>query len=208
MPVLALLLAVTIDGTICRMNRGVDRIILDGDSGSRLRVAVGKVPLSFKGHAYDRVDLRPGDRVRLVARRTEDHLVARSLEVTMRVDDQLVDSFFRSHRPITGRFARREGKKEIFSIHLPQRRFVRVDAKGATGPDGHVPVRVVSFRPGDLLELHGRWETTDLFRAASINVLTDYEPSFCRNQARRGEYSTETQMRESDERSFLDKAGD
>jgi len=66
----------------------------------------------------------------------------------------------------------------------------------------------VSFRPGDLLELHGRWETTDLFRAASINVLTDYEPSFCRNQARRGEYSTETQMRESDERSFLDKAGD
>lgn len=197
-------LAATIDGTVCRMNRSVDRLIISGDRGARLRVAVNHVPIMFHGKAYDRADLRPGDRVHLIARRSgRGFLLAHSLDVTMRVDDALVDSIFRSHHTVVGRFAVREARTEFFSLHLPQRRFIRVDAGEAYGPSGRVVVS--SLKPGDLLEVRGTWASKDLLRASAITVITDREPSFCRNQAQRGEMDAETTSREAEEQAFLDK---
>ena len=180
-------------------------MIVKSDGGSRFRVALGHaVPVNFKSHFYDRADLRTGDRVRIVATRKESEMVAQSVDVTMRVDDALVDSIFRSHRTVTGRFAVREAKTEFFSLNLPAKRFVRVDAKSAYGPNGRVYVS--SLKPGDLLEVKGTWVSKDLLQASSINILTNYEPSFCTGAARRGEMDLETSQREAQEQRFLDKS--
>jgi hypothetical protein len=196
----------SIDGTICRMNRAVDRMIIRSDNGPRARLAVGhSIPIRYQSQSYDRADLRPGDRVHVVAERGESAgLLARNLDVTMRVDEALVDSIFRSHRTITGRFAVREAKTEFFSLHMPGERYVRVDAKSAYGPNGRV--RVASLHSGDLLELRGTWLSKERLQASSINVITDYEPSFCTTSARRGEMGGETAAREADERRFLHKS--
>jgi hypothetical protein len=200
--------AITIDGTVCRMNRAIDRIIVRSDQGPRVRIDLGRsLPVLYRAHEYDRADLRAGDRVHIVAdRRAEEGLRARAVDVTMRVDDALVDSIFRSHHTVTGRFAAREAKTDFFSFHLPNRRFVRVDAKAAYGPEGRV--RVAALKPGDLLEVRGAWKSKDLLEATSINIITDYEPSFCTTAARRGEMSGETTAREAQEQRFLDKSGD
>ncbi len=195
----------TIDGTVCRMNRATDRLIIGSDAGSRVRIALSRsVPVRLNSRMYDRADLRPGDRVHISADRSGvPGLIARQFNVTMRVDDALVDTIFRSHRTLTGRFAVREAKKEFFSLRLPGPRYVRVDAKSAYGPNGRVWVS--KLKPGDLLEVRGSWPSKDLLLASSINVITDHEPSFCTTAARRGEMSGETHAREADEQKFLDK---
>lgn len=200
--------AISIDGTVCRMNRAIDRLIIRSDNGPRVRVALGhSTPISFESHNYDRADLRAGDRVHVDAVRDEDvGLLARSMSLTMRVDDALVDSIFRSHKTVTGRFAVREAKTDYFSMRLPHQRYVRVDAKLAYGPEGRV--RVGSLKSGDLLDVRGTWPSKDLLQATSISVITDYEPSFCTTSARRGEMSGETAAREADEQRFLNKSED
>src|SRR5689334_10911217 len=93
--------AITTEGTVCRMNRSIDRMIILTDAGSRIRIALGRsVPIRFNAQAYDRNDLRPGDRVRVVASPGTAGLLARSVDITMRVGDALVDSIFRSHHTI------------------------------------------------------------------------------------------------------------
>jgi hypothetical protein len=198
--------AISIDGTVCRMNRAIDRLILRSDSGSRVRVALGhSTPILFESHNYDRADLRTGDRVHIDAVRDADvGLRARSMNLTMRVDDAIVDSIFRSHKTVTGRFAVREAKTDYFSMRLSHQRYLRVDAKSAYGPQGRV--RVGSLKSGDLLEVRGTWPSKDLLQATSISVITDYEPSFCTTSARRGEMSGETAAREADEQRFLNKS--
>jgi hypothetical protein len=198
----------SLDGTVCRMNRSIDRLILLTDNGPRVRIAVGhSIPIQFNAHSYDRVDLRPGDRVHIVASRGDSSgLTARRIDLTMRVDDALVDSIFRSHRTIVGRFSVREAKTEFFSMRLAGEHFVRVDAKSAYGPNGRVWVS--SLKPSDLLEVRGTWPSKDLLKASSIEVVTDREPSFCRTAARRGELDGETAAREADEEKFLNKSED
>ena len=194
-----------IDGTVCRMNRAVDRLIIGSDAGARVRIALARsAPVRMNSHNYDRVDLRPGDRVHIAADRGGEGLVARGVDVTMRVDDALVDSIFRSHRTLTGRFAVREAQSEFFSMRLSGQKYVRINAKSAYGPNGRVWVS--KLRPGDLLEVRGSWPSKDLLLASSINVITDHEPSFCTTAARRGEMSGETHSREADEQKFLDKS--
>jgi hypothetical protein len=195
----------SVDGTVCRMNRSIDRLIVLTDAGPRVRVALGRaVPIQFNLQKYDRADLRPGDRVHVLAERGTAGLLARQVDVTMRVDDALVDSIFRSHRTVVGRFAVREAKTEFFSLDLTGDRFLRVDAKAAYGPNGRVWVS--SLRPGDLLEIRGTWPSKDLIKATSIEVITDREPSFCRTAARRGEMGGETSAREAEEQKFLNKS--
>ena len=207
MTLLILAAVLSLDGTVCRMNRSVDRLIIRSDSGPRVRVNLDDdVPVVYRTHSYDRDDLRPGDRVHIEAKRGEEGLDAKKIDVTMRVDDALVDSIFRSHRTVTGRFASREAKTEFFSLHLPNQRFIRVDAKSAYGPTGRV--RVSSLRSGDLLEVRGAWKSKELLQASSITVLTNQEPSFCTASARRDEIAAETTAREADEQRFLDKSDD
>ena len=198
--------SISIDGTVCRMNRSIDRVIIRSDNGTRARVSLAhSVPILFHAHDYDRADLRAGDRLHVVADRGDGGgLNARSVDLTMRVDEALVDSIFRSHRTVTGRFAVREAKSEFFSMRLPHQHYVRVDAKSAYGPQGRV--RVGSLKSGDLLEIRGAWPSKDLLQATSINVITDYEPSFCATSARRGEISGETAAREAGEQRFLNKS--
>src|SRR5205085_10788019 len=121
-----------------RMNRSIDRLIVLTDAGPRIRVALGRsVLIQFKAQAYDHSDLRPGDRVHVVAERgVAAGLSARQIELTMRVGDQLVDSIFRSHRTVVGRFAAREARTEFFTLRLSGQNSVRVDAKSAYGPNG------------------------------------------------------------------------
>jgi hypothetical protein len=199
--------SIAIDGTVCRMNRTIDRMIIKSDGGARFRVSLGHaVQINFHSHLYDRADLRSGDRVHVVATRQQSEMIASSFDVTMRVDDALVDSIFRSHRTVTGRFAVREAKTEFFSLHLPLQRYVRVDGKSAYGPNGRVYVS--SLKPGDLLEVKGTWVSKDLLQASSIHILTDYEPSFCSTAARRNEMDMETAHREADEQRFLDHSSE
>lgn len=196
-----------IDGTVCRMNRAIDRLIIKSDYGNRVRIALGSsVPIQYRSQSYDRADLRPGDRVHITARRGSLGLLARQLDVTMRVEEALIDSIFRSHRTVTGRFAQREAKAELFSLRLPGPRFVRVDAKGATSRTGRVWVG--RLKPGDLLEVRGAWQSKDFLQANSINVMTDLEPSYCTSAARRDEIPAETHSREAAEQRFLDKSSE
>ncbi|HYS54579.1 MAG TPA: hypothetical protein VER58_12550, partial [Thermoanaerobaculia bacterium] len=115
-----------VDGTVCMMNRSIDRMIILTDGGPRVRVALGRpVPIRFNAHNYDRADLRPGDRVHVVANRGAEGLLARQVDITMRVGDALVDSIFRNHRTVVGRFGVREAKTEFFSLRLPEMHYVR-----------------------------------------------------------------------------------
>jgi hypothetical protein len=192
----------TNDGTVCRMNRAVDRMIVGADDGQRVRVVLRRsTPVSFEGNRSERSDLRLGDRVRLIAHEDGSHMDADSIEVRLRTADALLDSLLGSRRTIVGRFGVREAKTEFFSLHLPGGNYVRVDAKSAYGPNGRV--RASSLKPGDLLEIRGSWPKKGLLQASSIRVMTDTEPSFCRSHARRGESSETTKMREADERKFL-----
>jgi hypothetical protein len=100
----------------------------------------------------------------------------------------------------------REAKTEFFTLAQPGDKSLRVDAKAAYGPTGRVWVS--SLKPGDLLEIRGSWPSKYLLRASSINVITDYEPSFCRTQARRGEDRADSGARETAERRFLDHVGE
>jgi hypothetical protein len=193
----------TIDGTVCRMSRSVDRMIIGTDDGQRTRVVLHRsTPVSFEGKRSERSDLRLGDGVRVLAHADGSHMDADSVVVRLRTADALLDSLLRSHRTIVGRFAVREAKTEFFSLHLPGGNYVRVDAKSAYGPKGRV--RVSSLKPGDLLEIRGSWPKKGLLQASSIRVMTDTEPSFCQSHARHGESSEATRMREADERKFLD----
>jgi hypothetical protein len=193
----------TNDGTVCRMNRAVDRLIVGTDDGQRVRVVLRRsTSVSFQGNRSERSDLRLGDRVHLIAHEDGSHMDADSIEVRLRTADALLDSLLGSHRTIVGRFAVREAKTEFFSLSLPGGNYVRVDAKSAYGPNGRV--RVSSLKPGDLLEIRGSWPKKGLLQASSIRVMTDAEPSFCQSHARRGESSETTKMREADERRFLD----
>ncbi|HEY8849408.1 MAG TPA: hypothetical protein VIO12_08950 [Thermoanaerobaculia bacterium] len=192
----------TIDGTVCRMSRSVDRMIIGTDDGQRTRVVLRRsTPVSFEGSRSDRGDLRLGDRVHLIAHEDGSHMDADSIEVRLRTADALLDSLLGSHRTIVGRFAVREAKTEFFSLSLPGGNYARVDAKSAYGPNGRV--RVSSLKPGDLLEIRGNWPKKGLLKASSIRVMTDTEPSFCQSHARRGESSETTKMREADERKLL-----
>jgi len=196
-----------IDGTVCRMNRAIDRLIIRSDYGNRVRIALGRsVPIQYRLQTYDRADLRPGDRVHITVQRGALGLLARQLDVTMRVEEALIDSIFRSHRTVTGRFGAREPKTELFTLRLPGPRDVRIDAKGASGPSGRVWVG--RLRPGDLLEIRGAWKSKDFLQANSINVLTDHEPSYCTSAARRDEIPAETHSRETSEQRFLDKSSE
>ena len=119
----------TIDGTVCRMSRSVDRVIIGTDDGQRSRVVFRRsTPISFEGSRSDRSDLRLGDRVRVLAHEDGSHMDAESVDVRLRTADALLDSLLRSHRTIVGRFGVREAKTEFFSLHLPGGNYVRVDA--------------------------------------------------------------------------------
>jgi len=195
----------TVDGTVCRMSRSVDRMIVGTDDGQRSRVVLRRsTPVDFEGSRSERSDLRLGDRVHVLAHADGSHMDAESVDVRLRTSDALLDSLLRSHRTIVGRFGVREARTEFFSLHLPGGNYVRVDAKSAYGPNGRV--RVSSLKPGDLLEVRGSWPKKDLLRASSIRVMTDAEPSFCQSHARRGESAEVTKVREADERKFLDAA--
>lgn len=191
-----------IEATICRINRSVDRMIVSTDAGPRMRVVIGRsTAIRFESRNYERGDLRPGDRVHLQATRQGPTVTVSSVDVTMRAGDALLDSLLRSRRTVVGRFAVREAKTEFFSLNLPGEGFLRVDAKAAYGPNGRVSVS--SLKPGDLLEIKGSWPSKDLLQANSINVITDYEPSFCRTSGRRGEVKLDTLARETGELKFL-----
>jgi hypothetical protein len=193
----------TIDGTVCRMSRSVDRMIIGTDAGQRARIVLRRLtPVSFEGKRSDRGDLRLGDRVRVRAHADGSHMDAESFDVRLRTADALLDSFLGSHRTIVGRFAVREAQTEFFSLHLPGGNYVRVDAKSAYGPNGRV--RVSSLKSGDLLEIRGSWPKKGLLQASSIRVMTDAEPSFCQSHARRGESAEVTRIRQAEERKFLD----
>ena len=188
------------DGTICRMNRAADRMIVESDAGPRLRITAEDAAVTFEGIRYDLLDLRPGDRVHVAGNRNGSQIRASAIDTGIRVPDALLDSLFPSHT-VVGRFAVREAQTEFFSLHLPGRNYVRVDAKSAYGPNGRV--RVASLKPGDLLEIRGDWPSKDLLRASSIDVVTDKENASCREHGRRNEPADDTAAREADEENFL-----
>lgn len=188
------------DGTICRMNRAADRMIIESDSGARLRIVADDAQVTFEGIGYDIADVRPGDRVRIAGNRNGGQIRATAIDARVRAADALAGSLFPS-RTIVGRFAVREAQTEFFTLHLPGNHFVRVDAKSAYGPDGRV--RVSALLPGDLLELRGEWAQKDLLRASSISVITSKENASCRDHARSGEPAGDTAAREAAEDAFL-----
>src|SRR5919108_6251451 len=153
---------ITFNGTLCRMNRAADRMIVASERGPRLRVTAPDAKITFEGIAYERQDLRPGDRVRISGNRDGSVVRATAIDTHVRAADALVDSLFPSHT-IVGRFAVQEAKTEFFSMNLPGRNYVRVDAKSAYGPHGRV--RVSSLRRGDLLEVRGDRPEKGLLRA-------------------------------------------
>jgi hypothetical protein len=194
--------AVDVEGTLCRTNRSVDRLIVDA-GGQRHRVAVeGSVRVTFEGRPYEAGDLRPGDRIELFADR-DPAGVLHPLRIDVRVSAgaALVDALLGTRPRLIGRFAVREAKTEYFSLNVPGSDYVRVDAKAAYGPRGRVWVS--TLRSGDLLEVGGTWTKKGEIRASSIRVLTDTEPDGCR-KAPKGETEKEAAARAAADQRFLD----
>lgn len=192
-----------LSGTICRMSRAADRMIIATDKGPRVRVTADDANVTFEGIRYELLDLRPGDRVRIAGNRDGSQIRATSIDAHVRTADALTDSLFPS-KTVVGRFAVREAQTEFFMLNLPGKHYVRVDAKSAYGPKGRVYVS--SLKPGDLLEIRGDWKEKGLLHASSIDVITDKENTTCRDDARRDESKEDTAARESDEAKFLDGA--
>jgi hypothetical protein len=195
--------AVEVEGTVCRCNRSVDRLILEV-GGKRQRVAVDRsVRVTFEGRWYEAGDLRPGDRILVFGERDDaGTLHPLRIDVQVRVGEAVLDALLGTQPRLIGRFAVREAKTEFFSLNVPGDDYVRVDAKAAYGPRGRV--RVGTLRPGDLLEIGGTWTKQGEIRASSIRVLTDDEPSSCLQHARQGETKEDTATREAAEQRFLD----
>jgi hypothetical protein len=195
--------AVEIEGTVCRCNRSVDRLILEV-GGKRQRVAVDRsVRVTFEGRWYEAGDLRPGDRILVFGERDDaGTLHPLRIDVQVRVGEAVLDVLLGTQPRLIGRFAVREAKTEFFSLNVPGDDYVRVDAKAAYGPRGRV--RVGTLRPGDLLEIGGTWTKKGEIRASSVRVLTDDEPSSCLQHARQGETQEDTATREAAEQRFLD----
>src|SRR5437588_10078093 len=124
----------TVDGTVCRMSRSVDRMIVGTDDGQRSRVVLRRsTPVDFEGSRSERSDLRLGDRVHVLAHADGSHMDAESVDVRRRTPDALLDSRLRSHRPHGGRLDVREARTELFSLHLPGRNYVRAHPQSAYG---------------------------------------------------------------------------
>ena len=195
--------AVEIEGTLCRTNRSVDRLIVDV-GGQRHRVAVdSSARVTFEGEWYEAEDLRPGDRILVFAERDRAGILhPLRIDVRVRVGEALLDALLGTRPRLIGRFAVREAKTEFFSLNVPGNDYVRVDAKAAYGPRGRV--RVSTLRVGDLLEIDGTWTREGEIRASSIRVLTDDEPGGCRQHARRDETGQDSAARETVEQRFLD----
>jgi hypothetical protein len=195
--------AVEIEGTLCRTNRSVDRLIVDA-GGQRHRVAIDEsARVTFEGDWYETEDLRPGDRIVVFAER--DHagiLHPLRIDVRVRAGAALLDALLGTRPRLIGRFAVREAKTEFFSLNVPGNDYVRVDAKAAYGPRGRVWVS--TLRVGDLLEIDGTWTKKGEIRASAIRVLTDDEPDSCRRRAGKDEGDEDAAERDAAERRFLD----
>ena len=190
----------TFDGTLCRMNRAADRMIIGSEAGPRLRVTSEDAAVTFEGIHYERLDLRPGDRVRISGNRNGSVIRATGIDAHVRPADALFDSLLPT-KTLVGRFGVREAQTEFFMLNLPGQNYIRVDAKSAYGPNGRV--RVSSLKAGDLLEVRGDWPSKDLLKASSITVITDKENATCRAHARLRESKADTAEREADEEKFL-----
>jgi hypothetical protein len=192
---------VDVKGTICRLNRRADRMIVRADDGTRMNVLIGDSSrVTFEKDVYDADDLRPGDRVRIVGRQSDVRVDAEAVDVQLKVAETIVDALLGLKPPLVGRFATREAKTEFFSFHLPGGRYIRVDAKSAYGPKGRVWVS--TLRSGDLLELSGEWKSDSLYRASGIRILTDEESSKCRAAA--GETKEQKAERQTADQKFLE----
>lgn len=173
---------VVIDGRACRINRTVDRMIVLTDSGARLHVvAAWSTPFEFGLEPFERADLRPGDPVSVSGWDMPlGHIEASAVRVRPNVADAIWKALLPSKSTtLVGRFSVREAQTEFFSLRLPGMNFVRVEAKAAYGGNGR-RVRVSTLKSGDLLEVHGEWVRSDLFRASHIYDRTDNEPAGCR----------------------------
>jgi hypothetical protein len=192
-----------VEGTLCRSNRSVDRLIVDV-GGVRRPVALGgSTRVAFEGQEFARGDLRPGDRILLLAESGRTGVLhGLRIDVQSRAGPGLLDALLGTRPRLIGRFGVREARTEFFTLDLPGAEFVRVDAKAAYGPHGRVWVS--TLKTGDLLEISGEWTKEREIRASLIHVITDDEPGTCRTRARKGETKEDTAAREAAERRFLD----
>jgi hypothetical protein len=159
--------------------------------------------VAFPGLRLAREDLRPGDRVVVLAEPGPAGVLrGLRIDVQARAGPGLLDAILGTRPRLVGRFGVREAQTEFFTLHLPGNEFVRVDAKAAYGPHGRVWVS--TLKVGDLLSIDGEWVRDREIRASSIHVITDDEPGDCRKRARRGETKEQTATREAAERRFLD----
>lgn len=192
-----------IEGTLCRANRGADRLIVDTDARRHPVALSGSTRVAFQGLRLAREDLRPGDRIVVLAEPGPVGVLrGLRIDVQAQAGPGILDALLGTRPRLVGRFGVREAKTEFFTLHLPGDEFVRVDAKAAYGPHGRVWVSTLKI--GDLLEIDGEWVKEREIRASSIHVITDDEPDSCRKRARNGETKEQTTARESAERRFLD----
>jgi hypothetical protein len=192
-----------IEGTLCRANRDADRLIVDADARRRPVALGGSTRVAFQGLRLAREDLRPGDRIVVLAEPGPAGVLrGLRIDVQAQAGPGILDALLGTRPRLVGRFGVREAKTEFFTLHLPGDEFVRVDAKAAYGPHGRVWVS--TLKVGDLLEIGGEWVKEREIRASSIHVITDDEPDSCRKRARKGETKEQTAARESAERRFLD----
>jgi len=180
----------TFDGTICRMNRAADRMIIGADAGPRLRIVADHPKVTYEGIKYDLLDLRPGDHVRIGGNRNGSMIRATAIDTKVHVPAEITADALVPSRTIVGRFA--DGG-DIFTLALPGQHRLRVDGSR---------VRVGALHNGDLLEVRGE-RSDDILRATSINVITDREDASCRENAMRGESPADTAAREASEIRFL-----
>jgi hypothetical protein len=192
-----------IEGTLCRANRDADRLIVDADAKRHPVALGGSTRVAFEGQRLAREDLRPGDRIVVLAEPGPGGVLrGLRIDVQARAGPGFLDALLGTRPRLVGRFGAREAKTEFFTLHLPGNEFVRVDAKAAYGPHGRVWVSTLKM--GDLLSIDGEWVKEREIRASSIHVVTDDEPGSCQRRARQGETKDQTAAREAAERRFLD----
>ena len=159
----------TVSGTVRSVNGSENRIVIE-TSSRRLYTVRGTddTPVMYRGTTYRIRNLEVGDEVSVdVSRMDEGEIRARRIDVVRNVADTSSTRNDRTYSSIVGTITRIDSRAETFRVQPDTGREIRVDASDATDASGRA-LRFADLRAGDGVEVSGRFESNDVFRAVTV----------------------------------------
>lgn len=160
----------TIEGVVRQVSARDNRLVIETSDRNMYNVSgTDSTPVYYKGEVYRVRNVEVGDRIRVqVESGTGGDVRARIIDVVSSVQDSGggTGTDGRTLTSVTGRITRIDTRAESLRINS-SRGEVRVDARTATDNQGR-DFRLTDLQVGDFVELSGRWEGTETFRADTI----------------------------------------